>query len=249
MTGDAKRGVFEAGTKLQKFIDKHNNICSIEICKRRPLVVLAFDEAHVLTEFPVDGGWTIYSELRHCLCHLVSLPMFTLFLSTAGEFRLFSPDRPNDLSGRVVLDHKRVLPPITETGFDQFALTAIENQTTLDRVVEDEWICSLGRPLYVFLTCALFRRTHIVLCVGLPPVITLIRQAISFELRSWSLLLTSCWVVTRSSTRVPLTHWKPSMTGPLLVYLCDSPWSSISQTQMRDPLCARRSSVICGFAL
>jgi len=244
MTGDAKRGlgVFKAGTKLKNFIDKRNDEHAVNNGMRRPLVVLAFDEAHILTEFPVDGGWTIYSELRRCLCQLVSLPMFTLFLSTAGKFRLFSPDRPDDLSSRVVLGHKRVLPPITETGFDQLALTAIENQTTLDQVVKDEWICSLGRPLCVFLACALFRRTHIVLCVGLPPVmmLTRIRQTSSFELRSWTLLLRSCWVATRSSSR---------MTRPLLVYLCGSPWNSTSPTQMRDPLCARRSSVICGFAL
>jgi hypothetical protein len=43
-----------------------------------------------------------------------------------------------------------VLPPITETGFDQFVLDPKEGETMLDRVVEDDWICCLGRPLYVF---------------------------------------------------------------------------------------------------
>ena len=93
MTGDVKYGVLEAGIKLKDFIDKDDDICSIEGGMRRPLVILAFDEAHGLTEFLDDRGWTIYSELRRCLCQLLSLPMFTLFLSTAGKFRLFSPDR------------------------------------------------------------------------------------------------------------------------------------------------------------
>jgi len=192
-TGNVEYGVLEAGTRLKDFIDEHDDILSEVEGTVWPLVVLAFDEAHILTEFPVDDrGWTIYSELRRCLCQLLGLPMFTLFLSTAGKFRLFSPDRPGDLPGRVVLGHKRVLPPITETGFDQFALPAIENETTLDQVVEDKWICSLGRPLCVFLACALFRRTHIVLRVGLPPVITLVRQMVSFELRLCALLFRNC---------------------------------------------------------
>jgi len=248
-TSNAEYSISEAGIRLKEFIDEHGDIRSEVESTKWPLVVLAFDEAHNLTGFPTDGRWTVYSELRRSLCWLVQLPIFTLFLSTAGKFRLFSPDRLNDYSGRVKLGYQRVLPPITETGFDQFALTAIENQTTLDQVVQDEWICSFGRPLCVFLVCALFRRTHVVLRVGSPPVITPICQALSFELRSWTLLLTSCWVVTRSSMRVLLTHWQPPMTGPLRVYLCDSPWNSISQTQMRDPFCASRSSVICGFAL
>jgi len=164
---------------------------------KRPLVILAFDEAHHLTEFRDNRGWSIYSELRRCLCRLVGIPIFTLFLSTAGKFRLFSPERQWDPSSRVMLGIRRVLPPITETGFDHFAQPVIENQTTLMDVVEDEWICKLGRPLCVFLVCALCRRTHVVgPRVGLPPVLTLLIQVIifTFELRSWTLLLRSYWV-------------------------------------------------------
>ena len=165
MPGNVKIGVSEAGIKLKNFIDRHDSICSkTKDGMKRPLVVLAFDEAHHLTEFQDNRNWSIYSELRRCLCQLIGIPIFTLFLSTAGKFRLFSPDtgRQWDTSSRVMLGTKWVLPPITETGFGQFALPAIENQTTLDNVVEDRWICRLGRPLCVFLVCTLCRRTHVI---------------------------------------------------------------------------------------
>ena len=239
MTGNAEYGVLEVGTRLKNFIDEHDDICSEVKGTEQPLVILAFDEVHILTESLVDQGWTIYSELRHCLCQLVDLPIFTLFLLTVGKFRLFSLNRSDDLSSRVVHGHKRVLPPITETRFDQFALTATEDQTTLDQVIEDQWICSFGCPLYVFLACALFWRTHIILRVGLPPIMMLICKMFSFDLRLFSLLLRSCWVATRSSRQ---------LTSPLLVYLCGSPWNLISQTQMCNPLCTSRSSITCDSA-
>ena len=154
MTGDVKYGVLEAGINLKNFIDKHHDICSIKDGMKRPLVVLAFDEAHNIAEFPGVRGWSIYSELRRCLCQLLRLPIFTLFLSTEGKFCLFSPDKQWDPSSRVVRGSEWVLPPITETGFDQFAIRAIENKTTLDEVVSDRWICSLGRPLCVFQVCS-----------------------------------------------------------------------------------------------
>jgi len=155
VTGNVENRVVEAGTKLKNFIDKDGDICSIKDGMKRPLVVLGFDEAQHLTESLDDRNWSIYSELRRCLCRVLGLPIFTLFLSTADKFRLFTPDRKWHSSSRVMLGYKHVLPPITETGFDQFALPAIENQTTLDEVVEDKWICSLGRPLCVFLACGL----------------------------------------------------------------------------------------------
>ena len=239
MTGNAEYGILEVGTRLKNFIDEHNNICSEVKGTEWLLVILAFDKVHILMESLVDRGWTIYSELRHCLCQLIDLPIFTLFLSTAGEFHLFSLNRSDDLSSWVVHSHKRVLPPIMETGFNQFALTATEDQMTLDQVVKDQWICSFGRPLYVFLACALFWRTHIILHVGLPPIMMLICKMFLFDLRLFSLLLRSCWVATRSLRQ---------LTSPLLVYLCGSPWNLISQTQMCNPLCASRSSITCDSA-
>jgi hypothetical protein len=116
---------------------------------KRPLLVLAFDEAHGLADFRRGNDWSIYTELRRCLCLLGDLPIFTLFLSTAGKFRLFSPERQWDRSNRIMNNLLRALPPITETGFDQLAFVATEYEITLDRAVEDEWICHLGRPLCV----------------------------------------------------------------------------------------------------
>ena len=81
MTGDVTHGVLQAGIKLNNFIDKDDDICSIENGMKRPLVVLAFDEAHNLTESLDDQGWSIYSELRRCLFQLRGLPIFTLFPS------------------------------------------------------------------------------------------------------------------------------------------------------------------------
>ena len=69
------------------------------------------------------------------------------------KFHIFSPPRPVDYSTRVI-STKQMLPPITETVFDQFALDVKEGKITLDRIVEDEWICRLGCPLCVFLAHA-----------------------------------------------------------------------------------------------
>ena len=151
MADKHQQGVLQAGKNLKNFIDKNNVLCSNKDGMKRPLLILALDEAHNLTEFVGRREWSIYSELRRCLCQLLGLPFFTLFLSTGGKFRLFSPEKEWDPSSRVVRGAKRVLPPITETGFDHFAETAIEGQTTLDQVVEDKWVYSLGRPLCVFL--------------------------------------------------------------------------------------------------
>jgi hypothetical protein len=178
MTDNVNHGVLEAGIRLRKFIDKDYPVSSnvMALKSLRPLVVLAFDEALELTEFH-NRDWSIYSELRRCLCQLVSTPIFTLFLSTAGKFHFGSPARKWDPSSRVMRGIQSVLPPITETGFDQFAKPLIENQTKLDDVVEDEWICSLGRPLCVFLVSTRCRRNHVFgPRVDLPPVMPLLIQ-------------------------------------------------------------------------
>jgi len=114
----------------------------------RPLVVLSFDEAHILMEFVDTREWSIYSELRHCLGHLISLPIFTLFLSMAGKFCLFCPERQWETSNWVVKGLKWVLPPITETGFDQFALPVEEGWTTLDEVMQDVLEVHSGHMLH-----------------------------------------------------------------------------------------------------
>ena len=142
--------IIEAGNQLKHFIDEHDDLLSQNKDMRRPVVVLAFDEVHALMDSSGGRNWTIYSELRRCLSELVDIPIFTLFISTADNFQLISHEGPANPS----LGNKKLLPPIPDNDFDHFAFTAKEGEITLDRVVEDEWICRLGRPLYVFLACA-----------------------------------------------------------------------------------------------
>ncbi len=143
-----KEHVTSAGTLLKSFIDPHDVLRKEKAM--RPFIIFSFDEAHDLTNFKEKEYWSIYLTLRGCLTHLVAFPFFFLFLSTAGNFRHFSPETLWDSSSRVSGGTRLVLPPITETGFDQLALTARENKTTLEEVVTDKWISHLGRPLYIF---------------------------------------------------------------------------------------------------
>ena len=115
---------------------------------RWPLVILAFDESHILTDNPKFCGWTLFSELRRTLRGIVNQAIFTLFLSTAGRFHLFSPRIQSDPSGRVTNSSQQPIDPITEISFDDLAFKAKENTVSLDRVVQTDWISHLGRPLY-----------------------------------------------------------------------------------------------------
>jgi hypothetical protein len=119
---------------------------------RWPLVILAFDESHILTEFPKCCGWTLFSELRRTLQVIVKQPIFSLFLATAGSFHVLSPEITSHSSNRVVNEFLRPLDPITEISFDDIAYRAEENTVSLSRVVTTDWISHLGRPLYVHFT-------------------------------------------------------------------------------------------------
>jgi len=74
--------VMKAGKELRRFIDEHQVLFSEGFkgaSVRRPLIILAFDEAHGMTDAPESRGWSLYSELRRCLSELVGLPIFTYF--------------------------------------------------------------------------------------------------------------------------------------------------------------------------
>jgi hypothetical protein len=116
---------------------------------RWPLVILAFDESHILTDNPTNWSWTLFSELRRTLREIVDRPIFSLFLSTAGSFHLFSPEIKEDNSGRVTNGLLCPLNPISETSFDDLAFAAQEGTVSLDRVVQMDWMSHLGRPLWV----------------------------------------------------------------------------------------------------
>jgi hypothetical protein len=93
--------------------------------------------------------WNFFWELRRVLRQIHDLAIFSLFLSTAGRFHLFSPEIRSDPSNRVRDSSSRPLDPISEISFDDLAYLALNNTVTLDRVVQTDWISHLGRPLYV----------------------------------------------------------------------------------------------------
>jgi hypothetical protein len=74
--------VQQAGEKLIEFIFPSKGSC-YENGLRRPLVILAFDEAHQLENRVPYQDWTLLSELRRVLSELNEMPIFSLFLSTA----------------------------------------------------------------------------------------------------------------------------------------------------------------------
>ncbi|KAN0102363.1 hypothetical protein V8E52_012017 [Russula decolorans] len=142
--------VAEAGKALCRFIDKHRFL-DPEKGPRRPLVVLAFDEADALTDNPPNNDWNLFSELRRVLRQIIDLPIFSLFLSTAGRFDKFSPViryDPSAGSARAREPDNRPLDPISEISFDDIAYPASKGTITIHKVVAIDWISHLGRPLF-----------------------------------------------------------------------------------------------------
>ena len=132
--------VQQAAEKLIEFIFPSKGSC-YENGLRRPLVILAFDEAHELTGcMDYYGRWTLLSELRRVLRELNEKPIFSLFLSTAP-----SKFQPNDIKD---------LPPITHTSFNALAYSTEEGVTTIDEVADEKWMSHLGRPLFASLSYA-----------------------------------------------------------------------------------------------
>ena len=129
-------GVQQAGDELINFIFPSKGICK-ENGLRRPLVILAFDEAHRLAN-GYHRESSLLSELRRVLSELNGKPIFGLLLSTAAN-----TFKPYDI---------RDLPPITETSFDALAYIAEEGVTTLDEVAQYRWMAHLGRPLFAFIS-------------------------------------------------------------------------------------------------
>jgi len=148
-------GVDDAGKLLTEFVDPHHLLDRDAGGPQRPLVIFSFDEAHTLTDNPPQktrstSHWTLFSELRRILRETSNHAIFFLFLSTAGRFHLFSPEIRSDPSRRIQNSTLSTLDPITEVSFDDLAYDAPEKEIMLARVVKMDWICHLGRPLYVF---------------------------------------------------------------------------------------------------
>ena len=146
-------GIENAGKLLAQFVDPHNLLDRHHVGQpRRPLVIVSFDEAHLFTDDPSMTNratkWNLFSELRRILRQTSDYAIFSLFLSTAGRFNLFSPEISSDPSLRIKNSTLSTLDPITETSFDDLAYDASEDKIMLSYVVEIDWMCHLGRPLY-----------------------------------------------------------------------------------------------------
>ncbi|KAI0291241.1 hypothetical protein B0F90DRAFT_1824049 [Multifurca ochricompacta] len=95
--------VREAGLELCKFVDPEGYLDLLE-CPRRPL-------ARAERE-------------------LVELPVFSLFISTAGKFHVFSLEIGKDPSNRVANMNLSVLHPISESSFDDLMTPPEEDSVT-----------------------------------------------------------------------------------------------------------------------
>lgn len=145
-------GIENAGKLLAQFVDPDKLLDRDVEQSRRPLVIFAFDEAHVLTDNPPTKSrgtnWNLFSELRRFLRQTSDYAIFPLFLSTASRFNLFSPEISSDPSRRIQENTLSTLDPITEISFDDLAYHAPEYKIMLEHVVETNWMCHLGRPLF-----------------------------------------------------------------------------------------------------
>src|SRR5712675_1960145 len=104
----------------------------------------------ILTDNPLlQDDWNMFSELRRILRQIKDLPIFPVFLSTAGHFVKFSPDIRSDPSARAREPEIRPLSPIIEISFDDIAYPALKDTATINRVVDIDWISHLGCPMCV----------------------------------------------------------------------------------------------------
>ncbi|KAI9434407.1 hypothetical protein F5148DRAFT_998459 [Russula earlei] len=144
---DWREGLHEAGENLCRFIDEYK-VLDFKEGPRRPLVVLAFDEAHVLLDNPHEQkGWNLFSELHHILRQIDDFPIFSVFISTSGRFH-FSREIRSDPSAWTRESNNPPLTLFSEISFDDVAYPALKDTVTIHKVVKIDWISHLGRPLF-----------------------------------------------------------------------------------------------------
>jgi hypothetical protein len=134
--------VQQAGAALSLFLDPSGN------CRSSPLFIMCFDDSHMLTNPILGQPWTLFSELRHGLRLLVGQPFFSIFLSSAVKFHPFTPEPQYGPSNRIAMLKYDFFPPITETGFDEFAdQVAADGTWSLERLASTRHMAHLGRAL------------------------------------------------------------------------------------------------------
>lgn len=114
-----------------------------------PYVVLAFDEAHTVTNVisSDNNQWSHFGEIRRAIRGLLNQPLFTLFLSTSGALFSTTPSPDHNMSGRM-MSIGDVMLPFYELGFDQLAKCLDpSSQITLQQVTSEAHLTSYGRPL------------------------------------------------------------------------------------------------------
>lgn len=118
-------------------------------------MVLAFDEAHTLTEpkeVDVENLWSRFSEFQCALCMLNSLPVFSLFISTTMKVQGFILPQHQGTSNRIQCGTLVPILPFTETGFNQLAKGLLDGlNKTIYEVVQLQFMSMLGQPLLRFL--------------------------------------------------------------------------------------------------
>ncbi|TFY50412.1 hypothetical protein EVJ58_g11058, partial [Rhodofomes roseus] len=142
--GQNNKTVKTSAEELIRFLDPWKKARPDE-----PLVILCFDEAHMLT-MSVAGeyDWTRFSELRRVLRMIVGWPIFTLFLSTVGKLEQFVPLPQQETSGRLAIRELGLFAPIVLTPFDILAERISKSNWTLQRVASTHHMAHLGRPLF-----------------------------------------------------------------------------------------------------
>ncbi|KAL5520903.1 hypothetical protein ACEPAF_2906 [Sanghuangporus sanghuang] len=89
-------------------------------------VVVAFDEAHVLTErvfnnpTVVEGVWSLFITLRDAIRALYPTSVYVIFLSTTGKLSQFNPHRSADPSILVKNEGYEPVPPFTTLRYDLY---------------------------------------------------------------------------------------------------------------------------------
>ena len=125
----------------------------VEPPQSEPLIILAFDEAHTLTQVAsededegVIGAQSPFSHLRRTLRSIRSENFFSLFLSTTGKITQLTSARAIDPSTRVQKDELSLIPPFTALGWDRLC-DRLNPDSFNFRDIGFQYQVRLGRPM------------------------------------------------------------------------------------------------------